>query len=60
MKVFIPGKKAEEIPGEIINSLIKQDEEIIRKLEYSNSIICYKQDYILMKGEPKTLVKNVY
>lgn len=60
MKIFIPNKKAEEIPRDIVDSLIQNDEDVIRKLEYFNDVVNYKQAYILIKGEPKTLVKNVY
>lgn len=60
MKIFIPNKKAKEIPRDIIDSLIQNDKDVIRKLEYSNDVVNYKQTYILVKGEPKTLVRNVY
>lgn len=60
MKIFIPNKKAKEIPRDIVDSLIQNDKDVIRKLEYSNDVVNYKQTYILIKGEPKTLVRNVY
>ena len=60
MKIFIPNKKAKEIPRDIVDSLIQNDKDVIRKLEYSNDVVNYKQTYILVKGEPKTLVRNVY
>lgn len=60
MKIFIPNQKAEDISKDILNSLIRNDEDVIQKLVYSSDIANYKQSYILIKGEPKTLVRKVY
>ena len=61
MKIFIPNKKAEDIENtELHSSLIKGDKETIDKLEHDKDIMLYKQSYILIKGMPKTIVKNVF
>lgn len=61
MKIFIPNKKAKDIENtELHLSLIKGDKETISKLEHENNIMLYKQSYILIKGSPKSIVKNVF
>lgn len=61
MKIFIPNKKAKDIENtDIFTSLIRNDKEVIQKLEHYSDIAQYKQSYILIKGEPKTIVRNVY
>lgn len=61
MKIFIPNKTAKDIENtELHLNLIKGDKETINKLEHDKDIMLYKQSYILIKGSPKSIVRNVF
>lgn len=55
MRIFIPKEILDKCSKDEIEDLLVN----VDKLEYIKDVLWYKQRYILIKGEPKTLVRKI-